>query len=137
MEKLPELRVGAVERDDAIEALSEHMATGRLTVEEFEERMGRAQSATSRSDLQMLFSDLPAPGWETGGVLAEHPRIDRLAVVAKSLLPAAGVAATALTVLTDTWYPFVVLPPVAYGVQEFIKKFRSFKKSSADAPELP
>ncbi len=137
MEKLPELRVGAVERDHAIEALSEHMAIGRLTGEEFEERMGRAQSATSRSDLHVLFDDLPAPGWDTGGVPAEHPRIDRVAVVAKSLLPAAGVAATALAVLTDTWYPFVMLPPLAYGVQEFIKKFRGLKKDRAGAAELP
>ncbi|WP_203568041.1 DUF1707 SHOCT-like domain-containing protein [Aestuariimicrobium ganziense] len=58
MSQVPQ-RIGDAERDAAIEALREHHAKGRLTIEEFDERMQTALSAKVASDLQPLFSDLP------------------------------------------------------------------------------
>jgi hypothetical protein len=61
MSPTPEMRIGDAERDAAVSALGEHFAAGRLTKEEFDERSGRAWSATTQSQLLPLFADLPAP----------------------------------------------------------------------------
>lgn len=53
------IRIGDAERDDAVDRLSEHAAAGRLTSEEFSERMGKALEARTRRDLEALFTDLP------------------------------------------------------------------------------
>lgn len=43
-----------------VKNLSEHATTGRLTLEELEERVERAYQATTRDELDVLVSDLPA-----------------------------------------------------------------------------
>ena len=55
-------RIGDAERDRAAELLREHMAEGRLTAEEFDERIDKALQAKVAGDLDPLFSDLPGPG---------------------------------------------------------------------------
>ncbi|HEX4691115.1 MAG TPA: DUF1707 domain-containing protein [Solirubrobacteraceae bacterium] len=55
------IRVGDRERADAAERLSAHAAAGRLTVDELEERLERAERAVVASDLRALEADLPAP----------------------------------------------------------------------------
>jgi TM2 domain-containing membrane protein YozV len=55
------LRVGTVERESAVKVLSEHMSEGRLSIDEYEERMSAALEARTRADLKVLFRDLPAP----------------------------------------------------------------------------
>jgi hypothetical protein len=67
------VRIGDVERDSAVSALGDHFAAGRLTREEFDERIDKAMQARFQSDLQPLFADLPGPtverpptGWPTG-----------------------------------------------------------------------
>lgn len=57
----PELRIGHAERADAMRALDEHFAAGRLGVQEYGDRSATAGAATHRSDLVALFRDLPAP----------------------------------------------------------------------------
>ncbi|GAB2591001.1 DUF1707 SHOCT-like domain-containing protein [Microlunatus antarcticus] len=54
-------RIGDAERDSAAELLREHMAQGRLSPEEFDERIGAALQAKVASDLDPLFTDLPGP----------------------------------------------------------------------------
>jgi uncharacterized membrane protein len=54
-------RIGDAERDNAAELLREHMAQGRLTAEEFDERIDAALKARVTSDLDPLFRDLPGP----------------------------------------------------------------------------
>jgi uncharacterized membrane protein len=54
-------RIGDVERDSAAELLREHMAQGRLSAEEFDERIDAALKARVATDLDPLFSDLPGP----------------------------------------------------------------------------
>jgi hypothetical protein len=55
------IRVGDRERADVAERLSAHAAAGRLTVDELEERLERAERAVVASDLRALEADLPAP----------------------------------------------------------------------------
>ena len=55
------LRIGTSERESAVKILSDHMAEGRLSLEEYEERMTAALEAKTRGELRELFTDLPAP----------------------------------------------------------------------------
>ncbi|HEY7050347.1 MAG TPA: DUF1707 domain-containing protein [Jatrophihabitantaceae bacterium] len=55
----PELRIGTAEREQAAADLSEHLAAGRLSTEEFDERVQRAYAARTATDLEPLFRDLP------------------------------------------------------------------------------
>jgi hypothetical protein len=54
------LRVSDAERDETLRTLGEHAAVGRLTLDELEERSGRALAAKTRGELATLTSDLPA-----------------------------------------------------------------------------
>ncbi len=55
------VRIGDAERDEAIRALSEHFAAGRLDREEYDDRADVALTARTWSDLMPLFRDLPQP----------------------------------------------------------------------------
>ena len=57
---LDNLRVSEAEREEASARLAEHYSTGRLTSDDYYERLDAAWSARVRADLDMLFSDLPA-----------------------------------------------------------------------------
>lgn len=56
----PVVRASDAEREQVVEALSEHATTGRLTLAELEERIGLAYRATTRDELDRLVSDLPS-----------------------------------------------------------------------------
>jgi class 3 adenylate cyclase len=58
---LPALRAGDADREHAVVVLREHTAAGRLTLEEFSERAGRAYSARTLAELDEIGGDLPAP----------------------------------------------------------------------------
>lgn len=53
------IRIGDTERDQAVSALGDHFAAGRLTKDEFDERAGQAMQARFGTDLAPLFVDLP------------------------------------------------------------------------------
>ena len=53
------LRIGDAERDGAIAELGDHFAAGRLSTEEFEQRVDQAIKARFNDDLEPLFVDLP------------------------------------------------------------------------------
>ncbi|OLR90491.1 DUF1707 SHOCT-like domain-containing protein [Actinokineospora bangkokensis] len=55
------IRISAAERDEAVRLLAAHLATGRLELDEYEFRCVRAGAARTRSELEALFTDLPAP----------------------------------------------------------------------------
>jgi hypothetical protein len=55
------IRIGTAEREQAVKALGEHFAQGRLEPSEFEERMTAAYAARTASELDRLFDDLPSP----------------------------------------------------------------------------
>jgi hypothetical protein len=56
------LRVSDAERDATLRRLGDHAAVGRLTLDELEERSGRALAAKTRGELTTLTSDLPQDG---------------------------------------------------------------------------
>ena len=53
------VRIGDAERDAAASALGDHFAAGRLTREEFDERLEQAWAAKTADELDPLFVDLP------------------------------------------------------------------------------
>jgi hypothetical protein len=56
----PKIRASDEDRDRAASLLREHHAAGRLTAEEFNERLDKAYAAKTLGDLDELMSDLPA-----------------------------------------------------------------------------
>jgi hypothetical protein len=79
------LRVGDTERQQAVSALGEHYAAGRLDQEEYDTRVQAAYASRTRVDLQGLFGDLPEPvpfhpagqqaseGWRAGREARDRP----------------------------------------------------------------
>jgi hypothetical protein len=53
------LRVSDAERDAVLKSLGDHAAAGRLTLDELEDRAGKALEAKTRGELTSLTSDLP------------------------------------------------------------------------------
>ena len=68
------LRVSDAERDVTLRTLGDHAAVGRLTLDELEERSGRALAARTRGELAALISDLPAGGGQASGSAAVSTR---------------------------------------------------------------
>ena len=54
-------RVADADRDRTVTQLREHVVEGRLTLDEFSERVGRALGARTRGDLDAVMADLPLP----------------------------------------------------------------------------
>ncbi|HEY9522005.1 MAG TPA: DUF1707 domain-containing protein [Thermopolyspora sp.] len=57
-----DLRIGDREREEAMAALREHYAQGRLTNDELDERLGTALTARTGGDLRRITADLPTLG---------------------------------------------------------------------------
>jgi hypothetical protein len=56
----PHLRAADADRTAVATVLGEHMAAGRLTVDEYEDRLARAYAARTYGELGELTADLPA-----------------------------------------------------------------------------
>ena len=63
---LPTERVADADRDRAVTQLREHVVEGRLTLDEFSERVGSALQASTRGDLRAVMADLPEARPPTG-----------------------------------------------------------------------
>jgi hypothetical protein len=59
MSSVSDLRVGDAERDAVADRLRESYAQGRLTMDEFNDRLSAALAATTQRDLSQLTRDLP------------------------------------------------------------------------------
>lgn len=59
MEGDAKIRASDADRERVAAALREHLAVGRLTIEEFEDRLERAFAAKTLGDLEDLMADLP------------------------------------------------------------------------------
>jgi hypothetical protein len=55
----PRIRASDEDRDRVAAMLREHHAVGRLTVDEFNERLDKAYAARTMGDLDELLTDLP------------------------------------------------------------------------------
>jgi hypothetical protein len=71
------LRVSDAERDVTLRTLGDHAAVGRLTVDELEERSGRALTAKTRGELATLTSDLPAERGSSSAAATQTARTRR------------------------------------------------------------
>ena len=60
MGDLPALRASDADRERTVAVLRDHAAEGRLTLEEFTDRMSRAYLARTNDELEQLVRDLPA-----------------------------------------------------------------------------
>ena len=71
----PHLRAGDADRAALATVLGRHMAEGRLTVAEYDDRVARAYAARTYGDLAELTADLPATdvGRSAGPVSRSHP----------------------------------------------------------------
>jgi Domain of unknown function (DUF1707) len=56
----PDLRIGDADREAAAARLREHYAQGRLTLQEFNQRLDAVLTATTQSQLSALTRDLPS-----------------------------------------------------------------------------
>src|SRR3954454_18393770 len=55
----PRMRAGDKDRQQVVEQLGKHFGEGRLTVEEFDERIVRAHASVYLDELPALTADLP------------------------------------------------------------------------------
>jgi Flp pilus assembly protein TadB len=67
------VRIGDTERDEAVALLAQHFSAGRLSPAEHELRHIAAKAAVLRSEIELLFDDLPAPHPDLSA--AEPPRL--------------------------------------------------------------
>jgi hypothetical protein len=79
----PSLRIGDVEREAAAAELREHYAHGRLTLDEFSQRLDAVFAARTQRDLQRITSDLP------------HVRPDNVPLPSAGVRQASGHVSTA------------------------------------------
>src|SRR3954447_23960569 len=62
MERQPDVLVSDAEREHAVIALRDATVEGRLTLDEFSDRVGRAELARTSTDLEAVLQGLPAAG---------------------------------------------------------------------------
>jgi hypothetical protein len=123
------IRIGTDERAAAMAALDEHLARGRLGVEEYGDRSAAAANAVFAADLATLFTDLPAPHPTLPGIVtrpdygtvAPHqvPPPDRAAERPGALekwgprlVAVSPILALLLFLATRQWWCFLLIPVV-------------------------
>jgi|SRR5271166_5616887 len=87
----PSLRIGDAERDAVAAELQEHFAHGRLTLEEFNQRLDGVFAAKTQSDLSRLTRDLPHV--RSGGAPLPSARTRSGPLLASGPLPRPGAVA--------------------------------------------
>ena len=109
----PGLLIGDAERGRVVDQLADHHAAGRLTLEEFEERMSAAWTARTGGELEVLVRDLPAvaepaprvPAWPR--LALDSPTRTYLAVIALLWV---------IWLVTGADYPWPIWPMLGWGI---------------------
>ena len=122
------LRIGNAERTAAINALDEHLAAGRLGIDEYADRSAVAANAVVAAELAALFTDLPqphpdlprGPAGPSTAPLPVTPADEGAAPVGGAvstwgpgLVPVVVIAAIALFLVTRQGAFFVLIPLAA------------------------
>lgn len=128
-----EVRASDAERELAAESLRRHAAAGRLTVDELEERVHQAYTASSRGELAALLTDLPADRVGRAGRRFYRWQREALKVHAGTFVALNG-GLTGIWVATGEglFWPAVVLVPSAVllaGHASFSRMLRRFRHS--------
>jgi Domain of unknown function (DUF1707) len=111
----PDLRMSQAERDEVVALLAGHFADGRLTVEEYEERVEAALAARTGRDLEPLLEDLPAadpPAAPARPRRRHEPRSLRSPLVPACLLAVAAVVV--LAIATGPWALWLLWPALVF-----------------------
>jgi hypothetical protein len=93
-----QLRVSDADRERLAEELHEHTVAGRLTTEEYEQRLGSVYAARTRADLDELRSDLPV-----STVAARAALVERKSKLRRRLAGEAGGSIAASVVCVAIW----------------------------------
>jgi hypothetical protein len=93
-----QIRVSDADRERLVEELHEHTVAGRLTAEEYEERIGAVYAARTRSELDALRGDLPV-----STVAARLALVERKSHLRRRLAQEAGGSVTASLVCAGVW----------------------------------
>ena len=108
------LRVSDADRNEVADRLSKHYTEGRLDQREFSERLDRAMSARTQSDLAGLLDDLPGTGQR-----ARQPhrgRLSRFLLLVLAVVVAAAVGQAILrSYIVLVLLAVVVLAWLRYG----------------------
>jgi hypothetical protein len=82
-----QLRASDAERQAIADRLNAAVGEGRLTLEEFSDRVGNAYAARTHGELELLISDLPAPTGRSAIVVDAHPVSAMPSATAPSMAP--------------------------------------------------
>lgn len=93
-----QIRVSDAERERLVEELHEHTVEGRLTAEEYEERLDAVYAARTRADLDALRGDLPV-----STVAARLALVERKSHLRRRLAQEAGGSMTASLLCVGIW----------------------------------
>jgi hypothetical protein len=111
----PDVRVSQAERDEVVTVLAGHFADGRLTVEEYEERVEAALAARTGRDLEPLLEDLPAADPPAAPARTRQRRERRS--LGSPLVPARLLAVAAVVILaiaTGPWALWLLWPALVF-----------------------
>ncbi len=96
-----ELRASDQDREQAARSLREHFAAGRLTQEEFDQRVAAVYRASSQSEIRPLVADLPVLPASPAEMRAAH--VERRAELQRRLLQQTGGAIVPFVICTVIW----------------------------------
>ena len=134
------LRIGDVDRETAAAGLREHFAQGRLTLDEFQHRLGAVFAAKTDRDLAAVTADLPhaaapppmrgLPGPANAGSHNErrgHPAVAALTgliMIILALLVVAVILPVALFGMAVSRSLLYLLALVLFGRRGLLRRFR-------------
>ena len=58
---VPDVRISDAERERVVDVLRHHCAEGRLTLDEFSDRVGGVYEARTSAEIERVLTDLPRP----------------------------------------------------------------------------
>jgi uncharacterized membrane protein len=93
------MRAASADRERAVDVLKAGFAEGRLTQDEYNDRMGRAYTARTYGELAALTADLPAGPWPTWVVPQPQPTTTNSMAIASMVLGVAEFFTAGLTAI--------------------------------------